>query len=325
MYDSAMAKKIFVGVDVGGTKIAAGLVTPDGEIKGWEKSSTPLGKGGAEVMRVIARAVRDVIADANIKSRHLRAIGIGVPGLVDSKTGRVLAAPNIPLAGIPIAAELERRFDVPVSIGNDVNLGVLGESWRGAGRGVDDVVGIFPGTGVGGGVIAGGRLLLGAHGAAAELGHIVLDANGPKCGCGARGCLEAYASRTAMERDIRLGVKAGEKSEIMALNGGRLDQIKSKVLARALRHRDPLVTRVMRQAAEKLGDGCVTLRHCFDPELIILGGGVIEACGDFILPIVKKRLDQDRLFSNVGSCKVARSRLGDDAVVLGAVALARLR
>jgi len=320
-----MAKKFFVGVDVGGTKIAAGLVTPRGEILGWEKASTPRAKNAGEVMKVIVRAVRDVISDAGLKPRRLRGIGIGVPGLVDAASGKVLVAPNLPIAGHPIAAELERRFGVPVALGNDVNLGVLGEAWRGSGRGVDDFVGIFPGTGVGGGVVSGGRLLLGANGAAAELGHIVLDPKGPKCGCGARGCLEAYASRTAMERDIRAGVKAGEKTDIVALNGGSLDQIKSKVLARALRHRDPLVTRVLRAAAERLGDGCVSIRHCFDPQLFVLGGGVIEACGDFILPIVKRRLAADPLFKRIGACKVTRSRLGDDAVVLGAVALARGR
>jgi len=318
-----MAKKFYVGVDVGGTKIAAGLVSPDGEIRGWEKASTPRGKGAAEIMRVIARAVRDVIEDAGLKPRHLRGLGVGVPGLVDARSGRVLAAPNVPIAGYPIAAELRRRFDVDVAVGNDVNLGVLGESWLGAGKGVDDFVGIFPGTGVGGGAIVGGRLLLGAHGAAAELGHVVLDPKGPRCGCGARGCLEAYSSRTAIERDLRAGVKAGERTDIVALNGGRLDVIKSKVLARALRHRDPLVTRVLRAAAERLGDGMIAIRHAFDPELFVLGGGVIEACGDFLLPLARARLAGDALFRKVGACRVARSRLGDDAVVLGAVALAR--
>jgi len=318
-----MAKKFYVGVDVGGTKIATGLVSSGGEVLIWEKLSTPRAKSAGEVMKAVVRAVRDVLAGAGRKARRLRAIGIGVPGLVDAKTGKVLVAPNIPIAGFPIAEELERRFGVPVAIGNDVNLGVLGESWRGAGRGVEDFVGIFPGTGIGGGVISGGRLLTGAHGAAAELGHVVLDPRGPRCGCGARGCLEAYASRTAIERDIRAGVKAGERTGIIELNGGGLDQIKSKVLANALRRRDPLVTRVLREAAERLGDGCVSLRHCFDPELFILGGGVIEACGAFILPIVKKRLAADPLFRAIGSCRVARSSLGDDAVVLGAVALAR--
>jgi glucokinase len=318
-----VAKKFYIGVDVGGTKIAAGLVSPDGEILAWEKASTPRGKGAAGVMKVISRAIRDVISDAGHKARRLKAIGIGVPGLVDEKSGTILASPNIPLAGHPIRAELTRRFGVPVAMGNDVNLGVLGEAWRGAGRGVDDFVGIFPGTGVGGGVVSGGKLFLGAHGAAAELGHIVLDPTGPRCGCGARGCLEAYASRTAIERDIRAGVKAGRKTILVGLNGGRLDQIKSKVLARALSRRDPLVTSVLRAAAERLGDGCVSIRHCFDPALFVLGGGVIEACGDFILPIIRKRLAADALFRKVGPCKVSRSRLGDDAVVLGAVALAR--
>lgn len=318
-----MAKGYYLGVDVGGTKIAAGVVSPAGKILGWEKTSTPRKTGAKEIARVILRAARDVIRDAGLKARRLKGIGVGVPGIVDAKGVRVLVAPNIALAGYPLAAELRRRFDVTVALGNDVNLGVLGERWKGVGEGVDDLVGIFPGTGVGGGVVCGGKLLLGAHGASAELGHVVLDPAGPRCGCGARGCLEAYASRTAVERDIRAGVRAGARTEILALNGGKLDVIKSKVLSRALRRRDPLVTTVMRAAAERLGEGCVALRHCFDPEMFVLGGGLIEACGDFLLPIVRRRLAQDPLFKKVGACKVVRSRLGDDAVVLGAVALVR--
>ncbi|MFI5345806.1 MAG: ROK family protein [Elusimicrobiota bacterium] len=318
-----MAKGFYLGVDVGGTKIAAGLVSPAGKILGWEKTSTPRKASAEDVARVIVRTVRDVIRDAGMKAKRLKGIGIGVPGIVDSAGEKVLVAPNIALAGYPLAAELRRKFDTKVALGNDVNLGVLGERWLGAGAGVDDLVGIFPGTGVGGGVVCGGMPLLGAHGAAAELGHIVLDPKGPLCGCGAHGCLEAYSSRTAVERDIRAGVRAGERTEILTLNGGKLDVIKSKVLARALKRRDPLVTRVMRAAAERLGDGCVSLRHCFDPELFVFGGGLIEACGDFLLPVVRKRLAQDSLFHKVGPCKVVRSRLGDDAVVLGAVALVK--
>jgi glucokinase len=316
-----MAKGFYVGVDVGGTKIAAGLVTAGGKILAWEKVSTPRKGGPGAVMSAIARVVRGVIRDGGRKARKLKGIGIGVPGLVDARSGKVLAAPNVDIAGYPIAAELRRRFEARVAIGNDVNLGVLGERWLGAGRGVDDFVGLFPGTGVGGGVVSGGELLLGAHGAAGELGHVVLDPAGPRCGCGARGCLEAYASRTAIEAAIRAGVRGGESSGIVELNGGKLDVIKSKVLARALRRRDPLVTRVMRAAAERLGEGCVSIRHCFDPEIFVMGGGLIEACGDFILPIVRRRLAQDTLFKKAGECRVVPSRLGDDAVVLGAVSL----
>lgn len=318
-----MAKGFYLGVDVGGTKIAAGAVSPSGKILGWEKTSTPRRTGAKEIVRVIVRAARDVMRDADLKPKRLKGIGLGVPGIVDAAGEKVLIAPNIALAGYPLAAELRRRFDVPVSLGNDVNLGVLGEQWMGVGEGVENLVGLFPGTGVGGGVVCGGKLLLGAHGAAAELGHVVLDPKGPRCGCGALGCLEAYASRTAVERDLRAGVRAGARTAILELNGGRLDVIKSKVLARALRKRDPLVTKVLRGAAERLGEGCVALRHCFDPELFVLGGGLVEACGEFMLPIVRRRLAADALFKKVGPCKVVRSRLGDDAVVLGAVALAR--
>jgi len=318
-----VSKGFYIGVDVGGTKIAAGLVSPAGKILGWEKASTPRKHGAGEVMAAIMRAIREVMRGAGLKPRRLKGIGVGLPGVVDAEGERLLAAPNIPLAGYPIAKELRRRFDVKIALGNDVNLGVLGESWLGAARGLDDVVGLFPGTGVGGGVICGGKLLWGAHGAAAELGHVILDPEGPLCGCGSRGCLEAFSSRSAIERNIRAGVRAGRPTEIRALNGGSLDVIKSKVLSRALAKRDPLVTEVVRRAAERLGQACVSLRHCFDPEAFVFGGGLIEACGDFILPVVAKRLAQDPLFKKVGSCRILRSRLGDDAVVLGAVDLVK--
>lgn len=318
-----MAKDFYIGVDVGGTKIAAAVVTSTGKILGREKGPTPRGRRASAVLAAIVEVVEDAMRDADVKPRKLIAIGIGVPGIVDAKGGRVVAAPNIPIAGAPIAATLRRNFRAHVTLGNDVNLGVLGERWLGAGRGVDDLVGIFPGTGVGGGVVCGGRLLTGAHGAAAELGHIVLNPGGPLCGCGARGCMEAYSSRTAIERDLREGARLGRATQVAELNGGRLNVIKSRVLAEALRLGDPLVTDVMRAAAQRLGDGCVTARHCFDPKLIVLGGGLVEACGDFILPIVRERLAADPLFRRVGACPVVPAKLGDNATILGAVALAR--
>jgi glucokinase len=242
---------------------------------------------------------------------------------VEPEGGRILAAPNIDLEGVPIASKLRKRFGLGVILGNDVNLGTLGEQWLGAAKGAENVVAIFPGTGVGGGVIAAGKLMLGAYGAAAELGHIIVDPHGPACGCGNRGCLEALASRSAIEREIRRAVRSGEKSLVIELAGGKLDVIKSKVLAKALKKKDPLVVRVMRRASEALGLACVTLRHAFDPELFVFGGGLIEACGDFILPVVQKSLDGDPLFRKVPGCRAIPSRLGDDAVILGAVALAK--
>ena len=318
-----MAKDLFVGVDIGGTKIAAALVSGRGKILAREKESTPRGVGPKRILKTVENLIRAVIAEGGYRLKDVHGVGIGAPGLIDPKGRKILTSPNIKLAGFPVVAWLEKRLDMDVVLGNDVNVGVMGEYWLGAGNGAQNVVGLFPGTGVGGGIIADGRLLLGAHGAAAELGHVILDPQGPRCGCGNRGCLEALASRTAIERDIRAAIAQGQPSVVSELTGGALGVIKSKVLAKALKRKDAVVTRVMHAAAEALGAACVDLRHVFDPERIILGGGVIEACGDFLLPIIQKCIDRDPFFKKVGGCKAVPSQLGDDAVLLGAVALAK--
>ncbi|MCX5789587.1 MAG: ROK family protein [Elusimicrobia bacterium] len=318
-----MAKDLFVGVDIGGTKIAAALVSGRGKILARGKETTPRGVGPKRIVKAVEALIKAVVAEGGYRLKDVRGVGIGAPGLVDPEGRKILAAPNIKLAGFPVVAWLEKRLGADVVMGNDVNVGVMGEQWLGAGKGAQNVVGLFPGTGVGGGVIADGRLLLGAHGAAAELGHIVVDPKGPLCGCGNRGCLEALASRTAIERDIRAAIAKGQRSVVSELTNGKLGVIKSKVLAKALKRKDAVVTRVMRSAAEALGAACVDLRHVFDPERIILGGGVIEACGDFILPIVQKRIDRDPFFKKVGACEAVPSQLGDDAVILGGVALTK--
>ncbi|MBI4425060.1 MAG: ROK family protein [Elusimicrobia bacterium] len=318
-----MPRDRFVGVDVGGTKILAALVDEDGRIEARRKTATPRGAKAKTVLRAAARLVEDLLGERGLRPKGLRAVGVGVPGVVDPEEGRVLAAPNVALGGVRVAKELRRALKARVVAGNDVNLGILGERWLGAARGRRDVVGLFPGTGVGGGVVAGGELLLGAHGAAAELGHLIVEPGGPLCGCGGRGCLEALASRTAIERELRRAVRAGRRSIVTELAGGGLRVIKSKVLAKALRRKDPVATQAVRRAAQALGAASVSLRHVFDPEVFVLGGGLIEACGDFIVPIVQRALDADPFFSRVGRCQAVTAQLADDAVVLGAVALAR--
>lgn len=313
-YSLPMGRNLYVGVDVGGTKISAALADRKGAVLARDKTATPRGAKPKELLKVIEGLVKSVLSQRRRKLKDIRGIGLGAPGIVDPKGRTVVFAPNIDLSGYPLADKLEKRLGLDVCLGNDVNLGVLGEQWLGGAKGAETVVGIFPGTGVGGGVIVGGAMLLGAHGAAAELGHLIVDPKGPLCGCGNRGCLEALSSRSAIERDIRRARGSKDKSPI-----------KSKVLAKALKSKDPVVTRVMRRAGEHLGAACVSLRHAFDPELFLFGGGLIEACGGFILPIVRKSLDRDPFFKKVGRCRVAASRLGDDAVLLGAVALARSR
>ena len=317
-----MKHKFYVGVDIGGTKISAGLVEHSGKIICRKKIPSPVNLSRKKVLSAIVDLIDELIEDEGIKRSALDGIGLGVPGIVDPD-GFVISAPNISLSGVNIRKEVKKKFRVPVVAGNDVNLGVLGERWVGAAQGYKNIVGIFMGTGLGAGVIVDGKLLLGTHGAAAEIGHMIIYSKGPKCSCGNYGCLEAYVGRWAIERDIRKELRRGRKSILKKISPPGAKTIKSKLLAKAISRKDTLVTEVVKRAALLVGDACVSLRHVFDPRIIILGGGLAEACGYFILPLVQSRLAKDKFFLKFGKCEVVVSRLEDNATILGAVAFAR--
>ncbi len=313
-----MRNNLYIGIDVGGTKIAAALITPSGKILERAKCSTPVKASPKKILKTIFKTIYAL----SFKKQNLAGIGMGIPGLVDPKNN-ILITPNINLSHFPLAAKMRKEFHVPIQLGNDVNLGLLAEKWLGAARKARNVVGIFPGTGIGGAVILENKLFTGSHGAAAELGHMIMDLRGPLCSCGNRGCLEAMASRWAIERDIRQAIKENKRTMITKLMDEKNQPIKSRFLKEALRLKDPLVTHIMLNVSVILGNACVSVRHIFNPDLIILGGGVIEACGSFILPIVNKVMRSDPFFSKFDRCRIVQSELGDDAVVLGAVALVR--
>lgn len=307
----------FVGVDVGGTKILALVVSGGGEILARYKASTEI--GGAPMAEQIAAAIDGALTEAGLTAEQIAGIGVAMPGTVDSQTGYLGTVPNLEIDDPRLVDTLRARYPVPIEMGNDVNLGTLAECWLGAGRGAPTVVGMFVGTGIGGGVVINGRLHTGPEDLAGEIGHMVLMADGPICGCGAEGCFEALASRTAMERDIRAAVEAGRPSQLGDLTGD--ERIKSGALARALAAGDEVVTEVMTRAAHYLAQGALTIRHLLDPDMIILGGGVIEACGDFIVPLVEAEVRADCMRGSRDTMQIAVSQLGDDAVALGAAAL----
>lgn len=318
-----MKKKFFIAVDVGGTKISGALITASGKILVRKKISTPQTNSSLQIFRTLSLLIEQCRDLAFIKKQKIQGIGIGIPGVVNKQTGAILKTPNISLSGFPLRTKLQRKFHVKVAVENDVNLGTLGEHWLGAGRGTSNLIGLFPGTGIGGGIIINHQLFSGANGAAGELGHITLDYQGPKCSCGHLGCLEALASRWAIERDIGQAIKNGKKSLITKLTKNKLRPIKSGTLKEALKQKDPLVQRIIQEKATILGVACINLRRIFDPEMIVLGGGVIEACGPFMLPIIKKIVNNDRFFNKLKPCPIVPSLLGDDAVLLGAIALAK--
>ena len=328
MKTKVVRERLYLGVDVGGTKIQASLVSESGAILGKQRQSTPRPARGStdgpeQVLAMIETVIQEVLTQANLETTDLTAIGVAVPGVVEPKSGHVVVTPNMSLTGVSIGAHLEGRYHVPVAIGNDGNLGTYGEAWLGSARKAQSALGIWVGTGIGAGLVAKGRMWRGARESAGEIGHIIMQIGGPVCGCGNHGCLEALASRTAIERDIRAALQAGGTSKLTELSGGDLSVIRSGAIRKALKAEDPLVTGILHRAAETLGYACLTVRHLVDPEVIVLGGGLIEACSEFMMPIVENIVGSDRLPGARDGGHVLLSALGDDAVVLGAVALAR--
>ena len=318
-----MNNKYFAGIDVGGTKISGILATADGKIISRVKSPTPKNASPNNITHIILDLLEELHYATNLSKKNLAGVGVGIPGIIDTVKGRVLRTPNMRISGVYLQKKLEIELKVRCSLGNDVNVGMLGEKWLGAAKKAKNVVGIFIGTGIGAGIIIDNALVTGSHGAAAELGHMIIREDGPQCSCGNNGCLEALVGRWAIERDIREAIKKNEKTVITQLLDKKTAPIKSQILRKAIKKQDKLTMKILTIAAKNLGVACISIRHIFDPEMIVLGGGVMEACGDFILPIVKKTAQKDIFFSGIGKCEIVPSKLGDDAIVLGAIALVK--
>jgi glucokinase len=316
-------ERLYLGVDIGGTKIQASLVAESGIILGRQRLATPRSSGPEQILAGVEAVMKTVLAEAVLETTDLTGIGVAVAGVVDPKSGNVVVTPNMGLTGVAIGAHLESCFRVPVVIGNDANLAAYGEAWLGSARHAGSALGIWVGTGIGAGFVHKGKIWRGARESAGEVGHIVMQMGGPVCGCGNCGCLEALASRTAIERDIRAALAAGGTSKLTEISGGDLSVIRSGAIRKALNAEDPLVTGILHRATETLGYACLTVRHLIDPEVIVLGGGLIEACSEYMMPIVENIVGSDRLPGARDGGHVLLSALGDDAVVLGAVALAR--
>ena len=314
-------ESLVLGVDVGGTKVLAAVIDANGDIRCIKKKATPRGSSSATVVKAIVNLIETILRENKFSASDLNGIGIAIPGVVDTEKGTVILTPNMPLSGVSIGSTIKKHFKLPVYCENDVNLGTLGEAWLGAGRNKQSAVGIFIGTGIGGGIVLNGKLYEGFRHAAGEIGHMVMQPDGPVCGCGNRGCLESFASRSAIERALREAIAGGRKSVLQKLSDGNLSLIKSGMLKRALKKDDPLVTEVIHAASKMLGYACLSVRHLLDPEAIILGGGVIEACGGYVLPVVRDIVNRYSMPGSSEKQVILQSTLGDNAVVIGAAAL----
>jgi glucokinase len=318
---------------MGATKILAAVVGEDGEVLGREKRRTKHEKGSEAVINRIAKAVRDALDEAGIGIDSLRAVGLGVPGPTDSHTGIVHHAPNLGWEETPVARILTDTLGVPVFVGNDTNLCTLAEFDLGAGRGADSIIGVFVGTGVGGGIILNGDLHEGASQAAGEIGHMIIRLAGPKCGCGQRGCMEAMASRLAIERRIEQAIAKGRTSVMTDLLAARHKdkrdyssrRIRSGMLARAYEAGDEVVVRAVNQSARLVGVALAGAVHLINPERVVIGGGVAEAIGEAYVEQVARSINDHTFAMSHRNLRVVSAALGDDAGVLGGVCLVRRR
>ena len=315
------AAQYFVGVDVGGTKILAGLFNRSLKLLGTVKLKTKANRGGDAVLDRIERAIRELLTEQSIRLTQVCAIGVGVPGIVHQ--GRVFGATNIGWEDVPIRALLNRRLRRPVQVENDCNLFTLGIHTLELKRKPRTMVGVFLGTGFGGGIIINNKLYTGFNRSAGEFGQMVISKGGLKTGTGIRGSLESLASRTGIVRRLRKAVLEGGETMLQEELGAQLKGVRSRHLRQAITARDPLVRRVVRSVAEDTGLGVAAIVSAFGPEYVVMGGGVIEALHGTMLPIVRKTVEAHVLPGTLDGVQIVTSALGDDGGISGAAVLAR--
>ncbi len=312
-----------VGVDLGGTKILAGVFDANLNCVGRAKISTKAERGPDPVIERIERCIKDSIDECDLTVKQVAGIGIGAPGAVDPENGTVIFAPNLKWEDVALKKEIEKRVGVPTYLENDCNVCTLGVYETELKAKPKSCLGIFIGTGIGGGLIIDGKLFHGFNRTAGEIGHMVLEVDGPKCGCGNKGCLEALASRTAIFKRVQAAVKEGEKTILTDMLGSSLKDLRSGDLRKAIRKGDKLVEKIVEEAAEYTGVAIGNLINIFNPEVIVLGGGVIDALEDEMMAIIVETAHEYAMHGTDKGIQILASETGDDAGIIGAAVLAK--
>ena len=315
-----MAESYNICLDVGGTKVLGAIFNEKDEIiYRLKKRSNSEGEGSSDVEKVIISVVEEMISKSGIDRKKLNAIASCAPGVIDQDKGIVLFTPNLPWRNYDIAGAMKKKFGVPFFVGNDVNLGVLGEYKFGAAKGYKNIVGFFPGTGMGGGLILNGKLFTGHQFKAAEYGHMILDPEGPLCGCGQRGCLEAFSSKKGMSDYIRQQVSRGR--ECMLAEDVQSGVFRSKRLKKALSAKDQVAMEAVDRACHYLAIATGNMINTISPDLVLYGGGIMEAMGELFLEKILKELDRYCMPSIRPTVDVKIAALGDDSILYGDLAL----
>lgn len=305
-----------IGIDLGGTNIAGGLVSDDGRIL--YKTSTPT---TTESEEALLAAIADVVNEIKLHAdgNEIEGVGIGVPGHADNHTGIVVYCNNIPFVNTPLAQYIKDKTGLPCTIGNDANAAALGEVLFGVAKDYKDAVMITLGTGVGSGIVIDNKLLTGCNGAAGELGHVVLYPDGIPCNCGRRGCLELYASATALKNQTREAMEKNPSSKLWEI-AGSLDQVSGKTAFDAMRLGDEAGTAVVNQYIRHLATGVLDVINIFCPEAIIFGGGVAKE-GETLIAPIREIVDKECYSAYGKKTQFLTAELGNDAGIVGAAFL----
>ena len=315
-----MAETFNICLDVGGTKVLGAIFNEKREIV-YRLKKKSLAEGGSSqnVEKVIISVVEEMLKQSGIKKSQIGAIASSAPGVINQKTGVVLFTPNLPWRDYDIKSSMEKALGIPFFIGNDVNLGVYGEYKFGVAKGYKNVAGFFVGTGVGGGLILDGKLFTGNEFKAAEFGHMILNPEGPLCNCGQRGCLEAFSSKQGMSAYIREQLFRGRES--MMADAVADGVFRSKILSKALAAKDTVAMEAVDRACHYLAVATGNMINTLSPDLIVYGGGIIEAEGERFLKKILAEVDRYCLPSIRNTVDIKCATLGDDSVIYGALAL----
>lgn len=315
-------KKYWVGFDLGGTKMMAKVFDAEFRVVARDRRKTKAHEGAEAGLQRIAGSIHDALQKAGLSSGALAGIGCGVPGPLDLDKGILLELPNLGWKNVQMRKALEQEFGCSTVICNDVDAGTYGEYRFGAGKGARSVLGVFPGTGIGGGFIYDGKILRGRNYSCMEIGHCQVVSNGAVCGCGRRGCLETVASRLSIAAAAASAAHRGEAPHLAAAVGMDLSRIKSGALAAAIAEGDKAVEQIVRDAAQWLGIAIAGAVNLLAPDVVVLGGGMVEAMPDLFLKEAGDAAMARVMPSFQKTFKVCIAQLGDDATALGAAAWA---
>lgn len=321
---AAADSEFIIGVDLGGTNIVVSAMSRDGtRLFGRQSAPTLADEGADAVVQRMAGMVEETIGtvmrEAAVSREAILGIGLGAPGTVDRELGVVLAAPNLRWQNYPLVERMTALTGLPVRIDNDANCATYGEWWLGAARGGINVIGVTIGTGVGGGIIIDRQLYHGFTGAAGEIGHVTIDLTGRRCGCGNYGCLEAYASGSAIAGRAREALEHDETSVLRTLVHGDLSRITAALVYQAASEGDGVALEIVRDTAKFLGAGIANLLNIFNPDVVVIAGGVTQA-GELLFAPLRTEVRRRAFKSVSDACRIVPGTLPGTAGVVGAVA-----